>query len=113
MHDNADSVKLRRQSRAGLATWDNDSGSWLLPVSDSWLNLHAGDWSEPVQLRVVREGDGWRMKIRDAQRRGTLTIEEVDELRAILNNSSERGQVNTTWAVRELAVWIARRIEAA
>jgi hypothetical protein len=49
-----------------VTTYDDDKGVWLVPISDSMLNLFAGWWSEPVQLRAVTRdgGESYRMMVR-------------------------------------------------
>jgi hypothetical protein len=57
------------KASAGDAQRDPTTGTWLVPISDSWLDLLSGDWSEPVQLRAVRsDRDGrYVVKVREAR----------------------------------------------
>jgi hypothetical protein len=55
-----------RPKRAAVGRFDNETGTWLVPISDAWLDLISKDWSPPVQLKAETDdgGDTYRIKVR-------------------------------------------------
>src|SRR6185503_18743754 len=62
-----DRVADVHMSRAA-ATYDSEHGVWMVPMSDSHLNLHSRAWSEHVQFRAVKGPLGFEIRVRSARR---------------------------------------------
>jgi hypothetical protein len=69
-----------RPDRAPAGRYDRDRGSWLVPISDAWLDLLSREWSRPVQLKAETTDDGktYTIRVRDAAQHGA--IEQLVEL---------------------------------
>jgi hypothetical protein len=69
-----------RPARAGAATYEPATSSWRVSLPDTWLDLHSRQWSAPVQFRAERDGEAWRIRVRDANK----AIERVAD--AVMRN---------------------------
>jgi hypothetical protein len=78
-----------RPARAGAATYDPATSSWRVSLPDSWLDLHSRQWSAPVQFRAERDGESWRIRVRDANK----AIERIADAVIAANGDLSRAQL--------------------
>lgn len=82
-------------SRAA-AKYDPEHGVWMVPMSDSLLNLHSRAWSDHVQFKAVNgEPAGYEIRLRSARR---------PDAHAIISELARCGKIMGAPAVAEAIV---------
>ena len=69
---------MTKRRRGDQVEFDFETGCWLVPLSDSLLNLLSDEWSEPVRLRLrERDGEPDQIEVRYADTFGG-SLEDAD-----------------------------------